>query len=59
MMAGVAAIYHYADGDEVSVSVEIENDYPDALREAVRTCADMLREAMVAGIVVQAEDDDD
>lgn len=39
--------------------VEIENDYPDALDQAVHTCAAMLREAMVSGMVVQDDDGDD
>ena len=58
-MATVSAWYSYADGDSVGVSVDMPTAYPDALAEAVKTCADMLREAMVSGIVVQQGDEDD
>lgn len=58
-MATVTAWYTYADGDSVGASVEMATGYPDALAEAVHTCADMLREAMVSGIVVQQGEDED
>ena len=57
-MATVSAWYTYADGDSVGASVDMPTAYPDALAEAVKTCADMLREAMVSGIVVQQGDDE-
>lgn len=58
-MATVTASYTFADGDTVSARVSMPTPYPDALSEAVHTCAAMLREAMVSGMVVQADDDDD
>ena len=32
-MAAVTAEYRYADGEVVTVMVDIENDYPDALAD--------------------------
>lgn len=55
----VTAWYTYADGDSVGATVDMPTPYPDALAEAVKTCADMLREAMVSGIVVQQGEDED
>lgn len=43
-MATVYASYEYADGERVSVSVEIENDYPDALAEAKATAVAGVRD---------------
>ena len=36
-MASVTAEYRYADGEVVTVMVDIENDYPDALSQAKAT----------------------
>jgi hypothetical protein len=58
-MATVSCWYTYADGDSVGASVDMATAYPDALHEAVKICADMLREAMVSGIVVQQGDEDE
>jgi hypothetical protein len=58
-MATITATYQFADGDTVSARVNMPTPYPDALHEAVKTCAEMLREAMVSGMVVQRDDDDD
>jgi hypothetical protein len=33
-MAVVTAEYRYADGERVTITVGIENDYPDALDQA-------------------------
>ena len=57
-MATISAWYTYADGDSVGASVDMATPYPDALHEAVKTCADMLRQAMVSGIVVQQGEDE-
>lgn len=43
-MAAVTAEYRYADGEVVTVMVDIENDYPDALAEAKATAISGLRE---------------
>lgn len=58
-MATVSASFQFADGDTVRVSVEVDASYPDCLAEAVHTCAALLREALVAGIVVQHDEDED
>lgn len=58
-MASVSCWYTYADGDSVGASVDMPTAYPDALHEAVKTCAGLLREAMISGIVVQQGDEDD
>lgn len=43
-MATVIARYEYADGEQVTISVEVENDYPDALAEAKATAVAGVRE---------------
>ena len=58
-MATISASYTFDDGDSVGACVEIENDYPDALSQAVATCVQLLREVMVTGIVVQDDDGGD
>lgn len=58
-MATVSCTFRFADGDEVSAKVTMPTAYPDALSEAVHTCSAMFREALVTGMVAQADDDDD
>lgn len=58
-MAILTASWTFADGDQCDVSVEIENDYPDALSQAVVTCVDLIRSVLVTGIAVQQHDEDD
>lgn len=36
-MATVTAEYRYADGEVVTVMVDVENDYPDSLDQAKAT----------------------
>lgn len=55
-MARLSASYQYADGDKISVTLKIENDYPDALDEARKVCADTLRD-LIALAVVEIEDE--
>ena len=43
-MASVTAEYRYADGECVTVMVDIENEYPDALAEAKATAVAGVRE---------------
>jgi hypothetical protein len=43
-MACVTAEYRYADGECVTVMVDIENEYPDALAEAKATAVAGVRE---------------
>lgn len=59
MMARVSCSYTFADGDSVGACVEMGTGYPDALHEAVHTAAEMLREAMVSGVVMQQDDEGD
>lgn len=58
-MASVSASYHFADGERVDVDVEVENDYPDALHEASKTCTDTLVAAIKAGLAEAADEDTD
>lgn len=43
-MACVTAEYRYLDGEVVTIMVDIENDYPDALAEAKATAVAGIRE---------------
>lgn len=58
-MATITASYEYADGDIVTVSIDMPTPYPDALNEAKVNCVAMLREVMSLGITTQADDEDD
>lgn len=57
-MAIVTAAWIFADGDQCDISVEVENDYPDALSQAASTCIDLLWQALSAGIRSQDTDED-
>ena len=58
-MATVSCTYTFADGDTVGACVDGATSYPDALAELVHTCTALLREAMVTGMVVQTDEDED
>ena len=43
-MASVTAEYRYADGECVTVMVDVENDYPDSLAEAKATAVQGVKD---------------
>lgn len=43
-MASVTAEYRYADGECVTVMVDVENDYPDCLAQAKAVAVEGVRE---------------
>jgi hypothetical protein len=53
-MASVTGSYRYVDGEQITFSVEVENDYPDALDQAKATCLAALRD--ITGLEVERED---
>lgn len=55
-MATITASYSYASGDLLTVMIDIENDYPDAMSEATKTLGAAMREALV--VVAELEDED-
>ena len=59
-MATVALRYTFADGDRISVSVTVEDSYPDAVDEARATATRAFREAITDGIdAITRTDDED
>jgi hypothetical protein len=56
-MATVTAEYRYADGDVVTVMVDVEDSYPDSLDQAKATAVAGVRELTGIGTVeVQVEE---
>lgn len=58
-MATVTLRYVFADGDNIGVSIEVDDSYPDALDEARATAVRAFREAIQDGIAAIAQDDDE
>lgn len=59
LMANVTASYYYADGEMATVSVDVENDYPDAIDEARVNAIRGLRELTGIGEVSHVAEFDD
>lgn len=57
-MATVQVTHHFADGDELRVSVQVATSYPDALSEARATAVAALREAVAMVLELDVEDDE-
>ena len=55
MVASVTASYTYAEGERVTVSVEVENEYPDALDQAKATAVAGVRDLTGIDTEVDAE----
>ena len=47
-MVSATAWWQFTNGEQVGVSVEIDESFPDAADQAVVECASMLIRAMVA-----------
>lgn len=56
-MAELSACYEFASGDRLTICVEVENDYPDALAQAVVAVRDAMREALI--VVGELDEDED
>lgn len=56
-MARLSASYTFASGDVIGISLKVENDYPDALAESVKTIGAAMREVLIS--VAQMEDAED
>ena len=58
-MATVTLRYVFADGDRITVSVAVEDSYPDAIDEARATASRAFREAIADGITAITTTDDE
>ena len=57
-MATVTVQRSWPDGDVLTVEIEIENDYPDALAEAKRTALNAYEEALLATVALGDDDEE-
>jgi hypothetical protein len=56
-MASVTAEFRYADGDVVTVMVDVENDYPDCLAQAKAVAVEGVKDLTGIGSAeVQVEE---
>lgn len=58
-MTSLAASYTFSSGDSVGIKLNLENDYPDALSEAVKTLGAAMREVLISVSLMEDEDDEE
>ena len=57
-MTKLAASYMFSSGDTLGVTLDLENDYPDALHEAVKTIGAAFSEVLTSVSLLEDETED-
>ena len=58
-MTNLAAHYTFSSGDTVGVNLDLENDYPDCLAEAVKTLGSAMSAVLTSVSLMEDDDEED